>query len=73
MIDRTDLDLRLAAHHTTTARINQRAWQGQQAGAAHPVRAALAGMLVALAQRLAPANPPPVSSAQPEHGRTATV
>jgi hypothetical protein len=73
MIDRTDLVLRLATHHTTMARVNQRAWQWQQAGAAHPVRAALASTLVALARRLAPELPSPAPSGQPEHSRPAAV
>lgn len=51
MIDRTDLDLRLAAHATRTDRINRQAWwQGRETR--QPVRAALATLLVTLAARL---------------------
>ncbi|HEU5326871.1 MAG TPA: hypothetical protein VFU78_02200 [Thermomicrobiales bacterium] len=73
MIDRTDLDLRLVAHHTNTARVNRRAWQGQGTGATHPIRAALAGTLVGLARRLAPELPSPAPVGQPEHSRPAPV
>jgi sugar (pentulose or hexulose) kinase len=52
MIDRTDIELRLAAHAAKTARINERGWQRQHANAGRSARAALAGLLVALATRL---------------------
>ncbi|HEX5506800.1 MAG TPA: hypothetical protein VFW96_29575 [Thermomicrobiales bacterium] len=52
MFDRTDLDLRLAAHAATTARINARDWQRQHSTTGRRARAALAGLLVALATRL---------------------
>ncbi|MGN6672480.1 MAG: hypothetical protein ACTHMA_04210 [Thermomicrobiales bacterium] len=73
MIDRTDLDQRLVAHHTNTARVNRRAWQRQGTGATHPIRAALAGTLVGLARRLAPEMPSPAPVGQPEHSRPAPV
>jgi hypothetical protein len=52
MIDRTTLELRIAAHHGTTTTVNATAWRRQGRGAGHPLRAALAGALVALAARL---------------------
>ena len=52
MIDRTDIELRLAAHAATTARINERGWQRQRAATGRGARAALASALVALATRL---------------------
>jgi len=52
MIDRTTLELRLAEHHDTTARVNAGDWRRQGRGGGHPLRAALAGALVALAARL---------------------
>lgn len=52
MFDRTDLDLRMAAHRATTARIDARGWQWQRADTGRRARAALADLLVALATRL---------------------
>ena len=52
MIDLTSLDLRMADHTTTTARINARDWQHQGTPQQRPIRAALAAALVALAARL---------------------
>ena len=52
MIDRTSLDLRMAEHSMTTARINARDWQQQAAPKRRAVRSALAAALVALAARL---------------------
>ena len=57
MIDRTTLDLRLADHTTTTARINARDWQRQAKPQRRVVRTAFATALVALAARLDPATP----------------
>ena len=51
MIDRTEFDLRLAAHTATTTRADRGAWRQQGLGR-HPVRAALAVALLALAARL---------------------
>ena len=53
MIDRTSLDLRIAEHRTTIARANETGWR-QGRSPRHPLRAALAAALVALAARLAP-------------------
>ena len=53
MIDRTTLDLRLADHRSTTARIEGSAWQRQQGVPGHPARAVMATVLVALGARLA--------------------
>ena len=61
MIDRTSLDLRIAEHSATTARINQFDWRHGQP-ARRPIRAALATVLVALAARL---DPPPVAARRP--------
>ncbi|HEX5506246.1 MAG TPA: hypothetical protein VFW96_26760 [Thermomicrobiales bacterium] len=51
MIDRTEFDLRLAAHHMTTARCNARAWQRPSQGSRRPLRATLAGWRAALTVR----------------------
>lgn len=64
MIDRTTLDLRIAAHTATTASINQSDWQHGQP-TRRPIRAALATALVALAARLAPVSPVPSNQEQP--------
>jgi hypothetical protein len=55
MIDRTSLDLRIAEHTTTTARINRTDWQQHQP-VRRPLRAAVANALVTLAARLDPAT-----------------
>jgi hypothetical protein len=52
MIDRTEFDLRIAAHHGTTTTVNATEWRRQGRRAGRPLRAALAGALVALAVRL---------------------
>jgi hypothetical protein len=65
MIDRTELDLRLAAHTTTTTRINAQEWQRQGRTAARPIRLTLAAALVALASRIAP----PASASTPAAAR----
>lgn len=51
MIDRTEFDLRLAAHAATTTRADRGAWR-QPGPGRHPVRAALAAALLALAAQL---------------------
>ena len=55
MIDRTNFDLRIADHSTTTARINESEWRHNQP-ARRPIRIALASLLVSLAARLDPAR-----------------
>lgn len=62
MIDRTTLDLRLAAHYAATARRNSGAWQEPSTPARRPLRCAVATALAALAARLDPALAP---AAQP--------
>lgn len=52
MIDRTEFDLRLAAHNAAITRANQREWQQQGGAARRSIRAALAAALIALAARL---------------------
>ncbi|HET8628380.1 MAG TPA: hypothetical protein VFL91_13215 [Thermomicrobiales bacterium] len=51
MLDRTDLDLRLATHHTTTVRCNARAWQRPTRDGLRPLRPLLAGWRAALTAR----------------------
>jgi hypothetical protein len=58
MIDRNDIDQRIAAHTTTVARINETGWQRQGEPELRAIRTALAAALVALAARLDPAARP---------------
>ena len=51
MLNRTDLDLRLAAHASTVAHINERGWW-QNTGTRPALRVRLARGLLALAARL---------------------
>jgi hypothetical protein len=55
MIDRTELDLRLAAHTRRTNSINGHAWKQVSTLPAPAPRAALASLLRRLATRLDPA------------------
>jgi hypothetical protein len=73
MIDRTDFDLRLAAHRATTARVDRREWQRQGTGTAAPVRAALASALIRLARRLTPELPAGAATGQPERSQPAAA
>jgi len=60
MIDRTTLDLRIAAHHAATARCNTGAWQEATIPTRRPLRRAVAA-LVAVAARLAAPAPTPTA------------
>ena len=73
MIDRTTFDLRMAEHTATTARINQGDWQRQGEPKGRTIRAVLAGVLIALAARLAPERSTiaPLGQAGPERPATA--
>jgi hypothetical protein len=73
MIDRTTFDLRMAEHATTTATLNWTDWQRQGGSDRRPVRAALAGALVALATRLAPGQPATGPLGQSGQERPATA
>ncbi|HEX5504103.1 MAG TPA: hypothetical protein VFW96_15865 [Thermomicrobiales bacterium] len=53
-LDRNDLDLRFAAHRARAALVNRDGWKAPPPRG-HRWRAALAGLLLALAERVAPA------------------
>jgi hypothetical protein len=72
MIDRTDFDLLLLAHTVTTSRIDREGWRlaGYRRGTA--VRARLAGILLMLVARLAPAVAYPAGARGTAGGQAGT-
>jgi hypothetical protein len=69
MIDRTEFELRIAAHAMTTEQINRQEWQWQRR-APHPIRIAFASLLFIFAARLDPGHLPTLRAAR---GATATA
>ncbi|HET8629138.1 MAG TPA: hypothetical protein VFL91_17085 [Thermomicrobiales bacterium] len=55
-LDRTDLDLRFAAHRARVALVNREGWKAASRPPERHWRAALAGLLLALAEHIAPAS-----------------
>jgi hypothetical protein len=58
MIDRNDIELRIAEHEERVALVNRTGWQRHGAVPARRPRRALAAVLRALATRLDPAQSP---------------